>query len=230
MKKDEIETLIRKSLVSNSSLGHELQELENFLSISNSYNFQEFQNHLFDISQIELSRENGRMILQNLENILRIGQRTLQKESSKDRVFFSPGEDCLDAILYQMKLCRQTMDICLFTISDNRISEQIIEVAERGVMTRIITDNDKIFDQGSDIRQLHNAGIEIKVDNTDYHMHHKFAIFDTRTCITGSYNWTRSAALYNHENILISQNLPVISSFQKEFNSLWNELVDYSAV
>jgi phosphatidylserine/phosphatidylglycerophosphate/cardiolipin synthase-like enzyme len=58
-------------------------------------------------------------------------------------------------------------------------------------------------------------------------MHHKFAIIDSRLVLTGSYNWTRSAAAYNHENILVTGNKQVVNSFEKEFSRLWQELEMY---
>jgi phosphatidylserine/phosphatidylglycerophosphate/cardiolipin synthase-like enzyme len=55
-------------------------------------------------------------------------------------------------------------------------------------------------------------------------MHHKFMIADLHTLITGSYNWTLSAARYNHENILLTREANVIKSFSSEFDKLWNEM------
>ena len=75
---------------------------------------------------------------------------------------------------------------------------------------------------GSDIDELARAGIAVKMDITPNHMHHKFMIADQRTLITGSYNWTLSAAKYNHENILVTSEAGVIKSFANEFEQLWN--------
>jgi mitochondrial cardiolipin hydrolase len=58
-------------------------------------------------------------------------------------------------------------------------------------------------------------------------MHHKFAIIDSRLVLTGSYNWTRSAAEYNHENLLVTNSKQAIGQFEKEFNRLWTELEPY---
>jgi len=41
--------------------------------------------------------------------------------------------------------------------------------------------------------------------------------------LTGSYNWTRSAATKNRENILISNALSAVQSYSDEFERLWRE-------
>jgi len=54
------------------------------------------------------------------------------------------------------------------------------------------------------------------------HMHHKFAIMD-ETLLTGSYNWTRSAAQRNYENILVTEERGLLREFTKEFDQLWSK-------
>ena len=51
-------------------------------------------------------------------------------------------------------------------------------------------------------------------------MHHKFAIFDGRTLLNGSYNWTRGAARDNQENVMISDDQRLVAQFQGEFDRL----------
>ena len=77
---------------------------------------------------------------------------------------------------------------------------------------------------GSDIERFERAGIQVVVDNSEHHMHHKFAIFDRRITLTGSYNWTRSAAEYNEENILVTHDRRIADRFQQEFERLWKKL------
>ena len=51
------------------------------------------------------------------------------------------------------------MDLCVFTITDDRLVEVwILDAHYRGVRVRIITDNDKAADLGSDIDQLPRGG------------------------------------------------------------------------
>lgn len=144
-----------------------------------------------------------------------------------EQVFFSPGNECRDAIIHQLNQAVSSLRICVFTISDDRITEEILYRHSMGINIQIITDNDKCYDLGSDIEKLCKAGIEIKVDKTPYHMHHKFAIIDNKTVLTGSYNWTRSAALYNHENIVLSTEKQAVKKFRDEFEKLWDQMADY---
>ncbi|GEO02654.1 hypothetical protein AAE02nite_03180 [Adhaeribacter aerolatus] len=115
----------------------------------------------------------------------------------------------------------------MFTISDDRITRAILQAHRKGIPVKILTDNEKLFDRGSDIRELAQAGIPVRIDNTPNHMHHKFAILDNEIVLTGSYNWTRSAALYNHENLITSDDKALVKDFSREFDRLWAEMVPF---
>ena len=139
----------------------------------------------------------------------------------ENQVYFSPGEDCVNHIIDLINEAYTQLDICVFTISDDRISRAIVEAMKNGVEIRIISDNFKVEDTGSDIEDLSRVGIPVKLDTSDNHMHHKFMIVDNKIVLTGSYNWTRSAALYNQENILSMDDEEVVSKFSNEFEKLW---------
>jgi phosphatidylserine/phosphatidylglycerophosphate/cardiolipin synthase-like enzyme len=70
---------------------------------------------------------------------------------------------------------------------------------------------------------MKDAGIPVKIDDTRHHMHHKFAIVDKEILVNGSYNWTRSADEYNHENLIITKDEALVKDFTQEFKKLWNE-------
>jgi phosphatidylserine/phosphatidylglycerophosphate/cardiolipin synthase-like enzyme len=138
------------------------------------------------------------------------------------RACFSPGEACRGQIRELLLQARSTIDICVFTITDDRISDAILKAHRRGVSLRIITDDDKSGDLGSDIMRHSEDGIPIRIDKTPHHMHHKFALFDRRTLITGSYNWTRSAARDNEENLVVLSDRNLAAEFQRVFDGLWD--------
>jgi mitochondrial cardiolipin hydrolase len=139
--------------------------------------------------------------------------------------YFSPGDACLAAILGQLGKARSSLDICVFTITDDRITRAILDAHERkGVRVRVITDNDKQYDGGSDIERLRRAGVALKVDETEHHMHHKFVIVDGGTLLNGSYNWTRSASAFNEENLIVSSEPSLVAAFVRQFTALWDRL------
>ncbi len=138
------------------------------------------------------------------------------------RARFSPGSDCPDLIESLLRSARHRVDICVFTITDNRLSSAIEGAHRRGLKVRVISDNDKAHDKGSDVNRLRNAGVQVRVDQTRKHMHHKFAIFDHTTLLTGSYNWTRSAFRENEENIIVVDDPRLVSPFVTEFEQLWD--------
>ncbi|WP_455212616.1 phospholipase D-like domain-containing protein [Kaarinaea lacus] len=181
------------------------------------------RNRLFDLVRafIKQSSANGR--ISDALNWLDSATKTLYKPGPKSiqEVFFSPTDDCVSAINGYLKTAHSSLKLCIFTITDDRITGQILQCHQNGVTVEIVSDNEKAFDLGSDIRTLAQAGIAVRIDTTPNHMHHKFALIDNEVLITGSYNWTRSAAHYNHENILVTNDTTVVNRYLDCFQKLW---------
>jgi cardiolipin hydrolase len=137
---------------------------------------------------------------------------------------FSPGDGPRIRIQSLLDSARERVDICVFTITDDRVSKAIGRAHQRGVAVRVITDDDKSEDLGSDIVKLARLGVPVRRDKTDAHMHHKFALFDAKTLLNGSYNWTRAAARENEENVLITDDSRLVGAFLREFEALWTSL------
>lgn len=182
---------------------------------------------VFDIVIKAAKDSDTRFGIEWLEAATRVLEAKAEGQEKGSKAFFSPGEDCYRAIVGEIGMARQRVDVCVFTISDNRISDSLIAQHRRGIRMRILTDNEKLNDLGSDIEMLAKAGLEIKVDRTDAHMHHKFAIVDGTTLINGSYNWTKSAADFNEENILVTREKSLVQQYQKEFDQLWERMERY---
>jgi mitochondrial cardiolipin hydrolase len=180
---------------------------------------------MYELAQECINDKNYKFIMEWVKNV----NNTLisQPDSSTADAFFSPGDACRSIITSQINTASQNLRICVFTISDDVITHSIATAHKKGVTVQIITDNDKLHDGGSDINYLSDLGIPIKTDTTPNHMHHKFMVVDDRALLTGSYNWTRSAALYNHENVLFTTEGGVIRSYLKEFSQLWKVMVDF---
>lgn len=141
----------------------------------------------------------------------------------RDEAYFSPGETILRKLCGLLGSVKETLDLCVFTISDDRLTQGILEARQRGVVVRLITDNEKRHDEGSDIAAIVRAGIPVRTDDGGEHMHHKFALFDGICLATGSYNWTRGAT-NNFENLLVTWSPEVVAMFSEEFEALWKRM------
>ncbi len=181
----------------------------------------ELKARLFNLSKILCKAGDTLRAISWLENCFM----QIEKNSFRlHEVLFSPGQDIPENIAYYISNARRSVDLCVFTISDDILGNCIRRAHEKGVKVRIITDNNKMRDTGSQIKELARQGVPVKIDNSRYHMHNKFGLIDGKIAFTGSYNWTYTAKTHNQENIVITTNYTIVHKFIDEFERLWAEM------
>ena len=143
----------------------------------------------------------------------------LEPQTRVREALFFPNKAAKARLLSLLASARRSLCACIYTITDDEIREQLLALHARGVHVRVISDDEQAIARGSDIFALAKAGIPTVVaeellrpsgahraslHRVDRHMHHKFCIADNALLLTGSYNWTHSAATRNEENILVT--------------------------
>ena len=183
------------------------------------------RNRAFDIARDAMRGEPVATleVLRWLEQVVKTLDAADQAAPVVSSAYFSPGDTCLRRLCDLMRGCRDTLDICVFTIADDRLTEAILDCHARGVQVRVVSDNDKQHDSGSDIDRLRARGVQVRVDDAPSHMHHKFALFDGRVLANGSFNWTRSATRDNDENLVVSDDANLVRVFGLQFGKLWQQ-------
>jgi phosphatidylserine/phosphatidylglycerophosphate/cardiolipin synthase-like enzyme len=167
------------------------------------------------------------LVLTWLEEVQKALTDAPPQATTESEAWFSPHQQVYTRIIHALDQTRTRADLCVFTITDDRVTTAILAAHRRGVRLRVISDNDKAHDLGSDLERLGRAGIAVRVDRTPAHMHHKFAIFDGETLLNGSYNWTRSANDENQENIVMTREPGLIRAFETEFDRCWSQSESY---
>ncbi|KGM54077.1 nuclease [Lysobacter daejeonensis GH1-9] len=200
-------------------------ELRNLGGQSTAEQVRFMRNRAFAITREAITAEPAAALgmLRWLEQVVKTLDATSAGAVAASTACFSPGDACLRKL---RELCRQakaSIDVCVFTIADDRLTEALLGAHARGVRVRIISDNDKRFDDGSDIARLAAAGIPLRLDRSICHMHHKFAVFEGGTIANGSFNWTRTASTSNFENLVVSADPYLVGVFTAQFERLWNE-------
>ena len=140
------------------------------------------------------------------------------------RAWFGPDDGLADILVTSLAAAQESIDAAVFTITDDRVAGTLLARHRAGVRVRILTDNDKAWDKGSDIRRLAAQGIPVVMDDTPHHFHHKFAVLDGRRLLNGSYNWTRSGDRYNHENLMLTTDPRLVGKYVQAFEEMWVEL------
>ena len=161
-------------------------------------------------------------LLKWLEQVVKTLDTATAVATVESTACFTPGDSCLRKLRELCRDARAAIDICVYTISDDRLREAILDAHGRGLRVRVISDNDKLYDTGNDVGWLRERGVPVRLDDTPHHMHHKFALFDGRLLANGSFNWTRSASVHNQENMAVTDNAHLVRCYAGQFEALWS--------
>jgi len=142
------------------------------------------------------------------------------KPQSDIKVFFTPGTDCEENIIKEISKAK-TIDIAVYSISNQNIVDSVIAAKKNGAKIRVITDRTQAKVKGSLVDVLRSAGIPLLTNKGHKIEHNKFAVFDDKYIVSGSYNWTTTATKYNSENCSFF-NQPN-KEYSQRFEYLWKK-------
>ena len=151
-----------------------------------------------------------------------IGSKPIKENQIQDndiKIFFTPGVECEDNIIEKMNKSNK-IDIAVYSITNPDITNAIIAAYNRGANIRVITDKTQSKGKKSLVGTIKKAGIPVLTNKKHKIEHNKFAVFDDVGVVSGSYNWTTNASMYNSENCLFF-NQPN-KEYSNRFEQLWN--------
>ena len=211
-----------QSYVKDLYSGNKVEPIQNFLS--NYPNLKKGDSNIKKLKTIfnqEIS--NYPKSIKEYQNSLNyiIDNFYIPKPCIQEVVFF-PNEQNQLKVTNMIIQAKKTLDVCMFTMTNDKLYKAVLDAKKNGVNVRIITDDECVKQLGSDIYKLVINGVPVKTDdNAQYHMHHKFVIIDSKVILTGSFNWTVQAVKNNNENVLMLYNIDIANEYTNEFNRLW---------
>lgn len=196
--------------------------------------------------------------LRELDEVPEVGPATIRKllEYAKRKGLFGANEvevvfspqptesSHLARIVREIDAAQSSIDIAMYSYSDAKIASALAAAVERGVKVRFVFN-----DAGPDARlstlaaraasktgKIEASGVDVRYVNKI--MHHKFMIVDgprddlakakTAKLVTGSANWSNSAATRFDENTLfVSGSEEMALRFQREFDTMWSHTRDF---
>jgi len=140
--------------------------------------------------------------------------------------YFSDVDRVADRIIAALNRTQQSLDVAIYDLTEPNIAAAIEAAHRRGVHVRIVADRGQTQRPHSEIPYLAARGIPIRLSR-GYRgnrslMHNKFAVFDRKVAVTGSFNWTTSAEGYNFENIVFVSDPSVVNRFAQAFERIWS--------
>ena len=174
--------------------------------------------------------------------------RSIIGNNTKVTVQFSPTSSSKDWYLSSNSLIDKTVnnanysiDLALFVFSEQLIANTLQQKQNEGVIISGIFDAGFAFRYYSEVLDLlgvtllyrcraeanNNPWVKplktIGTANTEVgdKLHHKFALIDRQTIITGSHNWSHAANHINDEALLVINNFTLARHFDRELQRLY---------
>jgi len=136
---------------------------------------------------------------------------------------FSPQGGVEDLLVDALGRAKTTIDIAIFSLYAQRVADALIAAKARGVAVRVVADSSQSR-RSQAMLALSNAGVDVRLsagrEGTGV-MHHKYALVDGVLLMSGSYNFSANAELYNFENDLFTTAPAEAAAFGGEFAVIW---------
>ena len=136
--------------------------------------------------------------------------------SSRAEALFCPEDNCAEQIIKLVDQAQESVLVAVYSFTLDELGDALVRASERGVSVQVILEKDQLSEY-SEYEKLLNAGISTITDSNPALMHHKFAVIDQKTVITGSFNWSRNANERNNENLLIVHDKEIAQKYAHEF-------------
>ncbi len=138
-------------------------------------------------------------------------------------IYFAPEDKPQPQIVAALEAAQSSIRFMAFTLTDNDIAGVLSRKQQAGLLVEGVVEEEQITATGADYEALRQAGVDVRLDGNPYTMHHKVIIVDEAVVITGSYNFTRSAAESNDENVLIIHSPELAARYLEEFSRVYQQ-------
>ena len=149
-----------------------------------------------------------------------------KKAKITNQVLFFPKNQSLPELVKYLNSAKKSIDLCLYMITCHDLGQAVLNRMESSdnVRVRLIADHSFAHVKGSLVSELRKRGAFVRIKESDFLMHHKFAIVDDDLLLSGSFNWTMQAASGNQENVIVSSEPEIVRPFCEHFTKMWTEL------
>ena len=132
---------------------------------------------------------------------------------------FCPDDSCGDSYLRILNSAKSNVNFMVFSFTNEDVANLLLS---KNIDIKGIFENSQANNKYSQYERLRNFGMNVRLYNGNFTLHHKVFIIDNKTVITGSANPTINGFFSNDENILVIDNEEIAYEYLKEFERIWN--------
>ncbi len=149
------------------------------------------------------------------------------KDKTDLGIYFSPQDKSItNAVLPLIRGAKKYIYIPTFVLTENRVTEELINAKKRGVDVKIIIDALNASSRYSKHQILRNSGVLVKTENYAGKMHSKSMIVDDEYVLIGSMNFSYSGENKNDENLVVIRDTEMAKFYKNFFLYQWNKIDD----
>lgn len=138
----------------------------------------------------------------------------------ENEIYFLPNKAkaAKEKIIDYIKDSKKNIYVSMYNFSYKKFAKPLGKASKRGVKVTVYLDKSKVKKDDSIYKYLIKKGVKVVV--ADKKLHTKIAIFDEKTIVLGSTNWTKDSFSGNYEVILFSNDKEIISKSLKFLKKL----------
>jgi len=135
------------------------------------------------------------------------------------------GKNCEKMLIDEINQSKQEMLVAIYSITRKSITHAFVQAAQRGVNVLVKYDAQSYKWKGMQqaIGYMKKRGVQcisINMSGKYAKMHNKFTVIDRKRVLTGSYNYTTSASIWNYENLVLLDSTEIADVFAAEFKKI----------
>ena len=136
-------------------------------------------------------------------------------------VYFTPPANAAAAIVKAIDDSEREVLVQAYGFTHNAIAQALVRAHQRGVTVRVLLDQKSDTSNRYVVGVLTDAQIELREDGKHAIAHNKVMVIDQTIVITGSFNFTNSAATRNAENFLVLKSADLAERYRLQWQNHW---------
>ena len=136
---------------------------------------------------------------------------------------FSPAGRTEEDLITAARFARRSIKAAVFSFYSTSVGEALVAARRRGVEVEVVTDRVQAS-QSYMTSYLAGNGVKFRWSRGQEGrgvMHHKYAVFDGKLLMTGSFNWSINAQSNNFENMYYTAAPEYVSAFSAHFDEVF---------